>query len=420
MTARRLSLTEFRTERGVLLSAGERDAIRRLHPGLQVEPSLGFEDRYDLTPDERVGVISLPSLIIEIRPKVPMSSVLFLVSYACDSVTWFKEEPEFSKQIGLPEVLALMLARLVSQATRRGLLNGYQSEDEALRAPRGRILFDEHLRRRLGIAPPIEVRHDVFTSDITENRLLLAALAVMGRLPHRSAVVRRALLRGERPFGGVKRVQFSPAFVPDVQITRLNRHYESALKLASLLLRSASLDVGMGNARGVAFLINMNLVFERFVRVALREALDATPASFPERAPERHLDDRGVVPIKPDLCLLDEDRFLWVGDAKYKRLLAGGYQNPDLYQLLAYAVALGLPGGTLIYAADKGVTEADHTVLNAGKSLHVVALNLFVPPKKILERVAEIAHRVRRSSNIPRHTAANPSEASQQAPIRNG
>ena len=47
--------------------------------------------------------------------------------------------------------------------------------------------------RRVGGATyqiPIEVRHDVFTSDVLENRLLLAALAAMGRLPSRSEAKR--------------------------------------------------------------------------------------------------------------------------------------------------------------------------------------------------------------------------------------
>ena len=66
-------------------------------------------------------------------------------------------------------------------------------------------------------------------------------------------------------------------------------------------------------------------------------------------------------------------RITWVGDAKYKWLPSGTYRNADLYQLLAYAVATGLPGGTLIYAADEGVSAGEHVVLQAGKRLRVFA-----------------------------------------------
>jgi 5-methylcytosine-specific restriction enzyme subunit McrC len=143
----------------------------------------------------------------------------------------------------------------------------------------------------------------------------------------------------------------------------------------------------------------MNLVFERFVRSALRAALGADLARFPDSSPSRHLDQAGVVPLKPDLCLLDGRRIVWVGDAKYKRLPVGGYRNADLYQLLAYAVALDLPGGTLVYAADEGVSAAEHVVMHAGKQLRVVALDLRAPRSKLLLQIRTLAHAIR--SSIP-------------------
>lgn len=409
---RRLTLTEFRTTWAVALSVDERDAVRRLHPGIRIEPTLGSEGRYDLTPDQRVGLVCLPRLVIEIRPKVPMSSVLFLLSHACDAVSWFDQQPEFSHDLDLVEIIAIMLAKLVQQATRRGLLNGYQCEDEALQAPRGRILFDEQIRRRLGTSPPIEIRHDVFTSDILENRLLLAALGAMTRMRLQSAAAKRELARAQRLFGAVRRLHFEPASIPMVYFTRLNGHYQPAISLASLVLRSASLDLGVGGTRGSAFLIDMNTAFERFVRSAIRAALGVEIARFPERPRAVHLDEAGVVPLKPDLCLLEDGRMVWVGDAKYKRLPVGGYQNADLYQLLAYAVALALPGGTLVYAADEGTRGAEHVVVHAEKTLRVVALDLFVPRSKILQQIGALARGVRSDALASAHVAGSVAERS--------
>ena len=391
---RRLRLSEFVTERAVALTMEERDALRQLHPGIRVEPTLGSQGRYDLTPDQRIGLVCLPAWVIEVRPKVPMSSVLFLVSYGCESVRWFDEYTELAHKPDLVEMLAIMLARMVQHATRRGLLNGYQCQDESLPAPRGRILFDEQIRRRAGITPPVEIRHDVFTSDIIENRLLLAALITMERIPHRSANTKRELSRAQRLFGAVRRVQFRSAAVPDVVFTRLNHHYQSVVTLARILLRSASLDLGGGGVRGSAFLVDMNVVFEEFVRTALREALGASHARFPNRPPLLFLDTANVVPLRPDLCLVADRRVVWVGDVKYKRLPAAAYRNADLYQLLAYSVALDLEGGTLIYAADEGVSAAEHVVMHDHKRLHVIALDLSVPPTNILLQIERIAGRI--------------------------
>lgn len=391
---RRLTLVEFRTEPAVALTIEQREALRKLYPGLRMDPAAYGRDVYDITPDQRIGLIALPDLIIEVRPKVPMSSVLFLLSYACEAAQWFDEQPEFGRDIELTDIVAIMLARLIERATHRGLLHGYRTHDESLQAPRGRILFDEQIRRHLGMTPPVEVTHDIFTADIIENRLLNSAAATLNRLPLRSAAARRELVRAQSLFGAVERAHFSPAAVPEVLFTRLNRHYQPALSLATLVLQSASLDLGSGGARGSALLINMNTVFEQFVRRSLRTALNLPPAEFPDRGPLRTLDEAGVVPLRPDLCVVRDQRVLWVGDAKYKRLPAGAYTNADLYQLLAYTVAFDLPGGTLIYAADSGVSSAEHTVPQVGKRLEILALDLSAPPRAILLQVQALAARI--------------------------
>src|SRR5258705_11913377 len=106
MTARRLTLNEFRTERSVLLSIEERDTLRQLHPQIRIEPTPYSNDHYDLTPDQRIGLICLPNLVLEVRPKVPMSSVFFLMSYACNAVEWFNQQPEFGRELDLTELVA--------------------------------------------------------------------------------------------------------------------------------------------------------------------------------------------------------------------------------------------------------------------------------------------------------------------------
>ena len=398
MTARQVRLTEFAQESAVALSPEERDGIRRLHPGLRMEPSSGREGHYDLTPDEHVGLISLPSVVVQIQPKIPMSSVFFLISYACDSIAWLEGRPELARSADLTDVLALLLARSVQHATRRGLFNGYVTHEEALPAPRGRLLFSEQIRKRMRVSSPVEVRHDVFTADVLENRLLLAAVAAMLRLPLNSAAARHELRRAERLFGDVSRLHFQAAAVPDVVITRLNRHYAAPLALSGLILRSMAVDLATSQAvHGAAFLVNMNAVFERFVRIALRAALGVRANEFPDRPSPMHLDQRDVVSFVPDLVLLRNGRVIWVGDAKYKRLAVRGYQNADLYQMLAYSVTMNLPGGMLIYAADRGLSSVDHVVRRSGKRLQVRTLDLSMPPNAILAQVQALADHVKAS-----------------------
>lgn len=391
---RRITLTEFQTQYGIELAVDERDALHRLHPGIRIEPTPGSQDRYNLTADQHIGVVSLPHVVVEVRPKVPMASVLFLISYACNLISWFTQQPRFDHDSGMTEILALMFARSVEHTTRRGLLNGYSTRDETLIAPRGRLDFEEQFRRQKGAALPVAVRHDVFTADVVENRVLLAALDVLRRMPLRSPLARRELIRAEHLFGAVTLQRFRQGEIPSIVFTRLNEHYRPALSLATVVLRSATLEFAAGNAHGVAFLVDMNRAFEAFIRTALQYFLRLMGRRLADRAPMLALDEAGRVPLRPDLCVLEGQRIVWVGDAKYKRLPAGGYENADLYQMLAYTVALDLQHGTLIYAADDGFPSGEHVVVRAGKRLRVIALDLAAPPARILQQLNRIAESI--------------------------
>ena len=86
--------------------------------------------------------------------------------------------------------------------------------------------------------------------------------------------------------------------------------------------------------------------------------------------------------------------YIFVGEAKYKRIEDERAPNADLYQLLAYVTALDLPGGMLIYA--QGEEEpVVHEVRYSGKRLEVAALDLSGSLEQVLDRVGALAGKVR-------------------------
>ena len=60
-------------------------------------------------------------------------------------------------------------------------------------------------------------------------------------------------------------------------------------------------------------------------------------------------------------------------------------------KLLAYATALDLPGGLLVYAEGEPAT---YHVRHSGKRLEVAALDLSGTLEEVLERVGHVANRV--------------------------
>jgi len=318
-----LRLIEYQPRLNVPLSKDEVDRLRRLGSAITVTPSLEQEGCYDLTPGSWVGVIDLGDRYVEIWPKIPMDRLLFLISYALDRRGWRETVTGLAAAPSLYEAVVLAFAALVRRAIGRGLLHGYRTEDDALQAVRGRIRFDDQLRYRFGRLPPAEVRFDEFTADIEENRMLKAALIRLRQMRLWSERARRELRTLQSAFEPVSLVHYDARALPEITYTRLNEHYEPAVELARLILRSTSYELRRGRHSALAFLVDMNQVFEDFVAVALRDALGLPPHAFPRQVQGRrlYLDEGRRVRLYPDLSWWDGSRCLVVGDVKYKALL---------------------------------------------------------------------------------------------------
>lgn len=397
----RLPLTEYKRKERVRLTRDQLGALQGMDPSpsIDVRPTPGERTTFDLTPGSMVGVVRLPDLTIEIAPKVSVQQVIFLISYALGQLHLLPTRVD----VGIADLVEAMVRLFhdrVHRATHRGLLHGYETREEALHVVRGRIRIDDQLRRRFGLAVPIEVSYDEFTPDIPANQLLKAAVRRLARLPLRSRESRRLLGAMRAVFVNVSDIDYRPAdTLPDPPLNPLNAHYQPALGLARLILESTSFELSAGEVRAASFLIDMNRVFEDFVVVALREALDLTAGAFPQGAKGRRLrlDSEERVTLEPDLSWWENSRCTFVGDTKYKRASGNDARNADIYQVLAYAVAASLPSALLIYAAADDADDDAGAVyrLVDGRLVEQAVLDLRGDSDQVLNRVRALAARVR-------------------------
>lgn len=404
---KKLTLFEYRTESGIALDQEDISALRALAPSVQIAPSREGPGLYDLTPGSDVGAVLLPTFECVISPKIPIDRLLFLLSYTVDPTAWREHLVDLEPETGLVEGMGGAFLAVVRRVLRRGLLQGYRIEEEALATVRGRIRFDDQIRYRHGVFPPVEVRHDEFTEDIEHNRLLKAALVRLERLRIRSPRARRELRAQRAAFERVATCDYHPAKLPTIQYSRLTEHYRPAIQLAKLILRSTSIEIQHGRVAAASLLVDMNQAFEDFVVLALREELKLSEQTFPQGCTEHplHLDLGARVTLKPDISWWEAGRCVFIGDVKYKTVTAAGVNHPDLYQLLAYTEATDLPTGLLIYAS--GETESTvHEVVNAGKRLEVMALELGGQPAEILSQISGIAETIRRMRDMQKSAAA--------------
>ena len=392
---RQLNLEEYQNSGPLSISHNELEALlgEAKTLNLSITPAATSGGEYVLKPNSTVGAVEIGDLSILIRPKIGIPALLSLACYAIGRVKFQMEEFDFPEENALHDVLALALGRAARMAFARGLLHGYHTEEEALYTVRGRIRFDEQIRRRFGIALPVEVRYDEFTDDILANRLVKAAAYRLGHMGLRSPKARNDLGWIAGMLDNVSPVEFPAGAVPEVRFDRLNEHYRGVVALSRLILRHSEFQANRGAVRASGFLVDMNVLFQDFVTVALREALGVSERTFGESSIPS-LDEGGRVRLRPDLVWHDGSSYAFVGDAKYKNITGKAVPEDDIYQMLAYLTALNLPGGLLVYA--KGETENRvYRVRHTGKAIEVASLDLRGRLEDILADVGRLACRVR-------------------------
>jgi 5-methylcytosine-specific restriction enzyme subunit McrC len=343
-------------------------------------------------PLNQVGAARIGDLQVSIEPKVSISRLLFLVGYASHGVTWLADTVPVDQAEDLIPVIAQALWRQTERAIHQGLLPGYILVEESLPFLRGRLRESEQLHRHHGMPLPLEIRHDEFTTDIPENRILRTACERMLAVPCVDADSQRMLRRLLRDFADVTPLTRGDP-IPAWQPIRLNARYHVALRLAELVLRATSAEHQGGTVAFNGFLLNMPKLFEAFVTTVLRDSLAGTYGGRVVAQDRHYLDQAGQVRLYPDIVWKRRGEPVAVVDAKYKAEKPSGYPNADLYQLLAYCTVLNLPRGHLVYV--KGNEDAAHHVIRqSGTEIICHALDLSQPPGSLLIQMNELAQTI--------------------------
>jgi 5-methylcytosine-specific restriction enzyme subunit McrC len=153
-----------------------------------------------------------------------------------------------------------------------------------------------------------------------------------------------------------------------IELTRLMEYYKDLIRLTKLVLRSIHLDaLRVADRDSYALLVNMNTIFEEVVERVVSELAAERGWTTTRQAASTRLVSGGHrrIQIQPDVLVSDGERDRLVGDAKWKRDdPAGDSREPstsDIYQLVAYQVAHGVPG-VLFYPEQEQTLESTFQV----------------------------------------------------------
>lgn len=244
----------------------------------------------------------------------------------------------------------------------------FHQEENFTSRIRGRVDIQKNIRKNTcnGRNDRFFCKYIEFTTDTIENRIVKAALVKCKNIIEKkfkmdSAIVSR-LYYCMNSFRGVKLVQIRNKDFNNVSVNGLYTYYKPLMKQAKCILgqkySSCLAEDGRTVNRSVytiPYQINMEAVFEFYVRTVIRESLDKNRYYLEKYSRKiflengaASLDDvtRGIHLMAyciPDIIICDKTtrRPVIVMDAKYKR--DDRSARGDSHQLLSYVLLTGAP-----------------------------------------------------------------------------
>lgn len=314
-----------------------------------------LDGRRTLSVDNYVGVLELPSgAQLEIVPKVTAigedlptlrALVIKMIAGALEITPRTVTDADL-QTLGLPlsEWLARQYLTSLSRLIQRGLRFEYQRVEEESRYLRGQLDIAKRMRQPPARRHIFPVRHDVFTSDRAENRLLRLALDACDRVALSPDCRRLANIL----LGALS--ELAPSVDVDADLaqwsdSRLMADYRLVRPWCELIVRGLSPISQVGAWRGLSMLFPMERLFERYVAARLERML-ASGCRLARQARSQALCLHRGKPwfaLRPDM-LIETPTGPVVLDAKWKLLDADagdaaqkyGLSQGDFYQLFAY------------------------------------------------------------------------------------
>ena len=229
-----------------------------------------------------------------------------------------------------------------------------------------------------------------FTQDVPENRILKWTASLLRSWDYIDKGVFRRLHRILHTLGDVQLDPNSRFLFDRLEFHRLNDSYQPALAIAKIILDYLSFTGSAGSEPFLAFLIDMNVLFQQYLTVVLQQGINKS--GFQVIKEESHFLDQGrQINIRPDLLLYKGIEPLLIIDAKYKTREA----QEDLYQMIAYCHAINLNRAILVHPESDQSPIGTISMLGAGDiSVCYLSLNLGGDPTQLNNQANLLVHEI--------------------------
>ena len=247
----------------------------------------------------------------------------------------------------IPEWLYARFLHELDQLYKRGIRHSYQEVEEESRFLKGRLNTGRQLRQPPGRDHLFQIRHELFTADRAENRLLRLTLELT-----RHQVKESANWRLANEFSHLLNdIPISKDSASDFKVwgnNRLMASYQAIRPWCELIIQKMNPTSQKGTREGISLLFEMEKLFENYVTLCFRNNL-ASSWSLKAQASHQYLchhqpvgsQKKRMFQLKPDL-IFEQGLKKRVFDTKWKVIDSSKVgkkyliSQADFYQMYAY------------------------------------------------------------------------------------
>lgn len=302
-----------------------------------------------------VGVFKVGKTSIEVLPKISDDET--------ENQQWFLKMLRYSglhkhiftnsvkqnkKTFDLYKLFYMAYLTELNRLLAMGLTKKYSLTQGNLGCLKGKLMLNKHLQKNVVVADKFYVEYQTYSFNHPINQTLLKALQVIKVTASASTAAYAAQL--EQQMFSIKTHTLTQQKTVRIKLNRKTESHTLAFELAKMIIGAQTPDIRLGNHPLVGLVINMDSLWERFVRHVLIKYFKNDVVLKPDRLP-LYVSGETTISQQPDVVIYSNSKLdtpLMVFDAKWKKEKPALIQG-DLRQLYAYGRLMGNIPACLVY-----------------------------------------------------------------------
>lgn len=242
----------------------------------------------------------------------------------------------------LLEIFIQMFLNELISLIKKGIKSNYHSTEQNRFYLKGKLLFSQNIKYNLAHQERFYTRADEYSPDIPQNRLIKNTLELFSKIPL-SAKTQNLLRECRFVFDDVPLSKNIDKDFSSSHINRSLKDYQVILSWCKVFLKKQSFRPYAGNTVAIAFLFDMNRLFEAYITHHLKlHSKESKEWNIKAQDGSKYLLDGNQCKLIPDIIATKndnkDDEETIILDTKWKKISRqSDVSTSDIHQMWAYA-----------------------------------------------------------------------------------